>query len=163
PTRGARRAEPRALRRAAVGIAAHTGRLPRRVARRGLAAVGAQQRARFVVRVQRRRRGRGGGRALPGGAPRRRGAHARSGARVRDVLVATSAVPGFGWRSYRVVEGEGPATAVRAAGLTLENEHVRAVVDPSDGTLTVTRDGLTAAGHNRYVDGGDGGDTYNYS
>ena len=48
---------------------------------------------------------------------------------VRDVLVATGAVPGFGWRSYRAVEGEGPGTAVRAEGLELENEHVRAVVD----------------------------------
>jgi len=82
---------------------------------------------------------------------------------VRDVLVATGAVPGFGWRSYRAVEGDGPATAVRAEGLALENEHVRAVVDPSDGTLTVTCDGVTVAGLNRYVDGGDGGDTYNYS
>jgi 2-O-(6-phospho-alpha-D-mannosyl)-D-glycerate hydrolase len=82
---------------------------------------------------------------------------------VRDVLVATSGVPGFGWRSYRAVEGEGPATAVRAEGLALENEHVRAVVDPADGTLSVTCDGITVAGCNRYVDGGDGGDTYNYS
>ena len=44
---------------------------------------------------------------------------------VRDVLVATDTVPGFGWRSYRAVEGEGPATAVRAEGLELANEHVR--------------------------------------
>ncbi len=82
---------------------------------------------------------------------------------VREVLVATSAVPGFGWRSYRVVEGDGPRTAVRAAGLALENEHVRAVVDPVDGSISVTCDGVTVAGCNRYVDGGDGGDTYNYS
>jgi hypothetical protein len=81
----------------------------------------------------------------------------------RDVLVAVGAVPGFGWRSYRVVEGSGPGTAVRADGLTLENEHVRALVDPSDGTITVTVDGVTVSGCNRYVDGGDGGDTYNYS
>jgi alpha-mannosidase len=82
---------------------------------------------------------------------------------VRDVLVAIDAVPGFGWRSYRAVEGDGPQTAVRAEGLELENEHVRAVVDPTDGTLTVTGGGVTVAGCNRYVDGGDGGDTYNYS
>jgi hypothetical protein len=82
---------------------------------------------------------------------------------VRDVLVATGPVPGFGWRSYRAVEGEGPGTAVRAEGLTLENEHVRAVVDPSDGTVAVTCDDITITGLNRYVDGGDGGDTYNYS
>ena len=82
---------------------------------------------------------------------------------VREVAVATGAVPGFGWRSYRAVEGEGPATAVRAHGLELENEHVHAIVDPDDGTVTITADGITVAGCNRYVDGGDGGDTYNYS
>jgi hypothetical protein len=82
---------------------------------------------------------------------------------VREVVVATGAVPGFGWRSFRAVEGEGPTTAVRAQGLVLANEHLRAEVNPTDGTLTVTRDGVTAAGLNRYVDGGDGGDTYNYS
>jgi hypothetical protein len=82
---------------------------------------------------------------------------------VRDVLVAVGEVPGFGWRSYRAVEGAGPATAVRADGLTLENEHVRAVVDPGDGSITIACDGVTASGCNRYVDGGDGGDTYNYS
>lgn len=82
---------------------------------------------------------------------------------VRDVLVATGTVPGFGWRSYRAVEGEGPTTAVRAHDLELENEHVHAVVDATDGTVTVTAAGITVAGLNRYVDGGDGGDTYTYS
>jgi mannosylglycerate hydrolase len=82
---------------------------------------------------------------------------------VRDVLVATGTVPGFGWRSYRAVEGEGPTTAVRAHGLELQNEHVHAVVDAADGTVTVTAADVTVAGLNRYVDGGDGGDTYNYS
>jgi hypothetical protein len=82
---------------------------------------------------------------------------------VRDVLVATGPVPGFGWRSFRAVEGEGPGTGVRAEGFELGNEHLRVVVDPADGTLTLTCDGVTVAGANRYVDGGDGGDTYNYS
>jgi mannosylglycerate hydrolase len=72
-------------------------------------------------------------------------------------------VPGFGWRTYRAVDGDGPATAVRASGHQLANEHVRVVVDPHDGTLTVEADGVTVVGANRYVDGGDGGDTYNYS
>jgi hypothetical protein len=82
---------------------------------------------------------------------------------VRDVISATGTVPGFGWRSYRAVDGAGPDTAVRADGNELANEHVHAVVDPADGTVTVTCDGLTVSGLNRYVDGGDGGDTYNYS
>jgi mannosylglycerate hydrolase len=82
---------------------------------------------------------------------------------VRDVVVATDAVPGFGWRTYRAVEGEGPGTAVRAAGHTLSNEHLRVDVAPDDGTLTIEADGVRVTGANRYVDGGDGGDTYNYS
>jgi alpha-mannosidase len=45
----------------------------------------------------------------------------------------------------------------------LENEHVRVAVDPADGTLTIESDVLRITGANRYVDGGDGGDTYNYS
>jgi mannosylglycerate hydrolase len=82
---------------------------------------------------------------------------------IRDVLVAVGRVTGFGWRTYQVVEGAGPTTAVRAAGYELANEHVRAVVDPGDGTLTLEAGGVTLCGANRYVDGGDGGDTYNYS
>ena len=44
------------------------------------------------------------------------------------------------------------------------NEHLRVDVSPDDGTFTVTTaDGLVLPGCNRLVDGGDGGDTYNYS
>ena len=52
-------------------------RLSRRAARRRLAPADPQQRARLVVRVQRRRGGRSRAGALPGGAPRRRGTHPR--------------------------------------------------------------------------------------
>src|SRR5207245_8236062 len=82
---------------------------------------------------------------------------------VRQVLVATDEVPGFGWRTYRAVDGPGPTTAVRAEGRSLTNEHLRVEVDPDDGTLTVESDGMLLRGVNRLVDGGDGGDTYNYS
>ena len=54
--------------------------VPRRAARRRVAPADPQQRARLVVRVQRRRGRRGGARALPGGAPRRRGPHPRRAA-----------------------------------------------------------------------------------
>ena len=64
---------------------------------------------------------------------------------------------------YRIEEGDGPATAVRAEGWSLANEHVQVDVDPHDGTLAIAVDGLRVEGANRYVDGGDGGDTYNYS
>src|SRR5262249_48724110 len=72
--------------------------------------------------------------------------------------------PGFGWRTYTVAAGEGPATAVAAGPASLENEHLRVEVDSRDGTYTMaTAHGLTLPGLGRLVDGGDGGDVYTYS
>jgi mannosylglycerate hydrolase len=83
---------------------------------------------------------------------------------VREVLARTGPVDGFGWTTYRLAAGEGPPTAVAGGDGWIANEHVRVDVDPVDGTLTVTTaDGLRVEGLNRYVDGGDGGDTYNWS
>ncbi len=82
---------------------------------------------------------------------------------VQEIVFAADTVPGFGWRSYRIEEGAGPTTAVRAEGRSLANEHVHVDVDPDDGTLAIAVDGVRVDGANRYVDGGDGGDTYNYS
>ena len=82
---------------------------------------------------------------------------------MQEIVFAADTVPGFGWRSYRIEEGEGPATALRAEGRSLANEHVQVDVDPDNGTLAIAVDGVRVAGANRYVDGGDGGDTYNYS
>jgi mannosylglycerate hydrolase len=82
---------------------------------------------------------------------------------LREVVFAADSVPGFGWRSYRIEDGDGPATPVRADGLTLANEQVQVDVDPLDGTFSIAVDGVRVVGANRYVDGGDGGDTYNYS
>src|SRR5439155_1663261 len=46
----------------------------------------------------------------------------------------------------------------------LDNGLVRVEVDSTDGTFRLsTPDGLSVGGLNRYVDGGDGGDTYNWS
>ena len=94
--------------------------------------------------------------------------------RARDVVFAADAVPGFGWRSYRPVDGEGPATAVTAGPATsprtgegtvaLANEHLTVTVDRTTATFTVDSvDGLSLPDLGRLVDGGDGGDTYNYS
>ena len=82
---------------------------------------------------------------------------------VRDVVFSAGAVPGFGWATFRAVEGQGPATAVRATDHTLANEHVTVEVAPTTGSLTITADGVRVSGADRLVDGGDGGDTYNYS
>ncbi len=81
-----------------------------------------------------------------------------------EVVFAARGVPGFGWDTYTVASGPGPSSAVRANGHALANEHLVVAVDPTDGTFSVrTTDGLELRGCNRYVDGGDGGDTYNYS
>ena len=83
---------------------------------------------------------------------------------VRSVVALAGPVPGFGWTTYRVVKGDGPATAVTGGDGWIANEHVRVDVDARSGTFTVTTaDGVRATGLNRYVDGGDGGDTYNWS
>jgi hypothetical protein len=82
----------------------------------------------------------------------------------REVLFHAGAVPGFGWRTFVASDGAGPPSGLSAEGRTLENEHLTVEVDGDDGTFTLTTtDGLSVAGCNRLVDGGDGGDTYNYS
>ncbi len=81
-----------------------------------------------------------------------------------EVVFLAPDVPAFGWHTYTAAEGAGPRTALRAGDGTLENEHLRVRVDEAAGTFTVTSvDGIEMSGCNRYVDGGDGGDTYNYS
>jgi hypothetical protein len=82
----------------------------------------------------------------------------------REVAVAVPPVPGYGWRTLRPAPGQGPTTALTTEPGVLANDHLRVAVDPTDGTLTLTTsDGVSIRGANRLVDGGDGGDTYNYS
>jgi alpha-mannosidase len=72
-------------------------------------------------------------------------------------------VPGFGYRTYRVVHGP-PRPATVEGGGSIENEFFRVTADPGDGTLTVfdKASGRRLSGLNRFVDGGDRGDEYNY-
>ena len=80
---------------------------------------------------------------------------------VRRMLARQAPVPGFGWARFTSaplahpvrLEGD-PAT-----GLTLANGLVTVAVDPTTGTFAL--DGVP--GYGRLVDGGDHGDTYNYS
>jgi mannosylglycerate hydrolase len=82
----------------------------------------------------------------------------------REIVARVEGVPGFGWRTFEAVEGAGPETALRAEEHVLENEHLRVEVDPHSGTYTITTaDGVVARDLGRLVEGGDGGDTYNYS
>ncbi len=83
---------------------------------------------------------------------------------VREVIVAVPEVPGTGWRTLGSVAGVGPTTAVAGGDGWIANEQVRVEVDADDGTWSVaTEDGVRVAGLGRLVDGGDGGDTYNFS
>ena len=82
----------------------------------------------------------------------------------RDVIARVESIPGFGWRSFTAVDGPGPATDLRAGEHSLANEYLDVDVDPQTGTYTITTtDGTSVAGLGRLVEGGDGGDTYNYS
>jgi mannosylglycerate hydrolase len=74
-------------------------------------------------------------------------------------------VPGYGYRTYRLDVGDRAATFRQPPEKSaIENEYFRVEVNPSDGTLTVDdrRTGRRYAGLNRFVDGGDRGDEYNY-
>jgi mannosylglycerate hydrolase len=86
---------------------------------------------------------------------------------IRRVLARVSDVPGFGWRPctpaslahpVTVAEGEGVGDGGES-GPVLSNGLVSVAVDRSSGTFSL--DGV--AGFGRLVDGGDHGDSYNYS
>ena len=85
---------------------------------------------------------------------------------VRRVLLDTGEIAGFGWASFTATDGPGAGgtAAVTASATTLANEHLTVEIDTRAGTYAIaTRSGLHATGLGRLVDGGDGGDTYNYS
>lgn len=73
------------------------------------------------------------------------------------VLVRATDVPGFGWSAVT----PGPLDVAPAVATVdgLSNGLVTVDLDPADASFAV--DGLNGFG--RLVDGGDGGDTYNYS
>lgn len=80
------------------------------------------------------------------------------------IAIATPTVEGFGWSAIALAEGEAAPTAVRADADSLANEHLTVTVDATTGTYQITNaDGVTTDGLGRLVEGGDGGDTYNYS
>jgi hypothetical protein len=82
------------------------------------------------------------------------------------VLARVAGVLGLGWRpgapgalSHPVTIEESPARTTGSAAVVMRNGLVTVAVDPSDGTFAL--DGLHGFG--RLVDGGDHGDSYNYS
>ncbi len=75
------------------------------------------------------------------------------------------AVPGFGYRAFSLEYGEAEGKRTKAQEpRTIENEYFRVTADRQDGTLTAEdkRTGGALTGLNRFLDGGDRGDEYNY-
>jgi alpha-mannosidase len=84
----------------------------------------------------------------------------------RDVVFMTPLLPGFGWSVFRAVDGDAPPEidVVSAGDTWIASAQLRVEIDPHGGTFAIaSSDGLSVAGLGRYVEGGDGGDTYNYS
>ncbi len=83
---------------------------------------------------------------------------------MRRVIFDTGMIEGYGWACFTAHDEEPPAGLVQRDGpRAISNEHLRVDV-AADGTFAIeTVDGLRVEGLGRLVDGGDGGDTYNYS
>ena len=78
----------------------------------------------------------------------------------RRIVARVADVPGYGWAPFGAAPLAHPATAVEAGdGATLSNGLVTVEIDGSTGTFSL--DGVP--GYGRLVDGGDLGDSYNYS
>nr|NIN68447.1 hypothetical protein [Anaerolineae bacterium]NIN98542.1 hypothetical protein [Anaerolineae bacterium]NIQ81438.1 hypothetical protein [Anaerolineae bacterium] len=81
-----------------------------------------------------------------------------------SVLFLAQHVPGHGYKTFFFRPGKARETREGASPYSIENDLYRVGVEPSDGTLVVTdkKTGALFPGVNRFVDGGDRGDEYNY-
>jgi len=78
----------------------------------------------------------------------------------RKIVARTGEVAGYGWSAFEPAALEHPVEVGETEGSTvLANGLVRVEIDPVSGTFAL--DGV--AGYGRLVDGGDLGDSYNYS
>jgi alpha-mannosidase len=84
---------------------------------------------------------------------------------LRRALFDTGEVAGYGWSCFEAVDGDAPDSPVYglSSHFALKNDHIVVKVDQKTGTYSIAADGLQVAGLGLLVDGGDGGDTYNYS
>jgi mannosylglycerate hydrolase len=82
-----------------------------------------------------------------------------------EIGFVASDVPGYGYRIYTMAAAASkpPPPARSADGRAISNDFF-SVEAQDDGTITVRdkRSGITLAGLNHFVDGGDRGDEYNY-
>jgi len=74
-------------------------------------------------------------------------------------------IPGYGYRTYWVKPAAPNLSVGQPALARIENEYFLMEANADDGTLALTdkRTGMAFTGLNRFADGGDCGDEYNYS
>ena len=80
---------------------------------------------------------------------------------IRRALARQESVPGFGWGRYAPARLTHPVRLESGpdSGLTLANDLLTVSVDAGAGTFSLNG----VPGYGRLIDGGDHGDTYNYS
>ena len=79
--------------------------------------------------------------------------------KIRRILARSADVPGYGWSPFRPMPLSAPAQVNAEGAVTLSNEILTVVVDAHEGTFSLNG----TPGFGRLVDGGDHGDSYNYS
>ena len=96
--------------------------------------------------------------------------HVRGVLSQTQVYFSAQDIPGHGYKTFWIeFDQEASGRTIEygedASALAIENQFFEVKIDAQDGTLQLTdkRDGVTYRGLNRFVDGGDGGDEYNYS
>jgi mannosylglycerate hydrolase len=75
-----------------------------------------------------------------------------------------SDVPTYGYKTFGVIYGKPTRPSRPRQAQAMENDYFRVEASPVDGTISLTdkASGVTLDGLNRFVDGGDCGDEYNY-
>jgi len=83
-----------------------------------------------------------------------------------DLAFVAPNLPAYGYATFTVRPRQGARGSNRSdtSGTVLENDLFSVTADPADGTLILTdkMTGLVYPGLNRFVNGGDRGDEYNY-
>ena len=78
----------------------------------------------------------------------------------RKIVARSVEVPGYGWSAFEAAPLAHPVEVTEAGGATvLSNGLMEVAVDPASGTFALNG----VPGYGRLVDGGDLGDSYNYS
>ena len=79
--------------------------------------------------------------------------------KIRRILARSTEVPGYGWSPFAPAALSNEASVTAEGAVTLSNGLLTVVVDDQEGTFSLNG----TSGFGRLVDGGDHGDSYNYS